>query len=68
MTSNMISLIGYVIAVAALALMIGGAAAWNNYKSKKNRHSSEGLPAHSGWLRGNGRGGRRGDIITCNPS
>lgn len=40
MTGNMVSLIGYAVAVAALILMIAGAAAWNNYKSKKNRRGS----------------------------
>lgn len=37
MISNMVSVVGYMIVVAALVLMIAGAAAWNNYKSKKNR-------------------------------
>ncbi|MCD8336321.1 MAG: hypothetical protein LUD18_03435 [Lachnospiraceae bacterium] len=37
MTGNMVSVIGYVIAVAALVVMIAAAAAWNNYKSKKKQ-------------------------------
>lgn len=40
MTGTMISVIGYMIAVAALVFMIAGAAVWNNYKRKKQAKRS----------------------------